>query len=121
MHSILIQELSLRIDTYSILAGSLSGARVSPFPVTVGLDSIELLRCTIELSLDIDTGSSDLWVKVPVMTTERTNVEVNLTYGVGSAAGKLVFGPTCIGVYCVPEQSMWFLVHTSPTRDLRLL
>ena len=117
----MIQELSLRIDTYSTLAGSLSGARVSPFPITVGLQSIELLRCTIELSLDIDTGSSDLWVKVPVMTTERTNVEVNLTYGVGSAAGKLVFGPTCIGVYCVPEQSMWFLVHTSPTRDLRLL
>ena len=106
MHSILIQEFSLRIDTYSILAGSLSGARVSPFPITVGLESIELLRCTIELSLDIDTGSSDLWVKVPVMTTKRTNVEVNLTYGVGSAAGKLVFGPTCIGVYCVPEQSM---------------
>ena len=60
----------------------------------------------LDITLSIDTGSSDLLVhsNYPLITTNRTNIPVNISYAIGSASGNIVFGPACIGGYCIPEQ-----------------
>lgn len=60
----------------------------------------------LDLVVAVDTGSSDLWVhtNAPLKTTKRTDIEIKLSYGIGSAAGNVVYGPTCLGDYCIAEQ-----------------
>ncbi|KII87031.1 hypothetical protein PLICRDRAFT_663523 [Plicaturopsis crispa FD-325 SS-3] len=58
-------------------------------------------------SLQLDTGSSDLWLHspTPVNTTNTTDTLITLTYGLGSAAGKVDYASLAIGDYTIPEQA----------------
>lgn len=60
----------------------------------------------VELLLAVDTGSSDLWIHTPksLNATSQTQVAVNLSYGIGSASGKIAYGPMYIGDYFIPQQ-----------------
>ncbi|KIM88482.1 hypothetical protein PILCRDRAFT_85591 [Piloderma croceum F 1598] len=59
-----------------------------------------------ELILAVDTGSSDLWVHTPYQLniTSQTDIAINLSYGIGSASGQIVYGPMYLGAFFVPEQ-----------------
>jgi hypothetical protein len=59
-----------------------------------------------ELVLAIDTGSSDLWIHTPntLNITSHTDTVINLNYGIGSASGTVVYGPTHLGDFFVPQQ-----------------
>lgn len=72
--------------------------------------------CNSDLSLAVDTGSSDLWVHVPnqLVTTSETDVIVNLSYGIGSASGQVVYGPALLGDFSVLEQGNSFLLLSKP-------
>lgn len=60
-----------------------------------------------DFTLQIDTGSSDLWViagqKLKLNST--TNTTVNLTYGLGSAYGNIAYAPVSFGGYAVDNQA----------------
>lgn len=60
----------------------------------------------LDFSLQLDTGSSDLWLHspTPVNTTNTTDTLITLTYGLGSAAGKVDYASLAIGDYTIPEQ-----------------
>ena len=70
-----------------------------------------LTSISTDLILAVDTGSSDLWVHTPNIfkITSKTDVAINLSYGIGSASGKVVYGPIGLGGFLVPEQGEIFL------------
>ncbi|KAH7887120.1 aspartic peptidase domain-containing protein [Phlebopus sp. FC_14] len=66
-----------------------------------------------DFTLQIDTGSSDLWVTgVPgLKITKTANKQLNLTYGIGSAAGEILYADVSFGGYNIQNQA--FLNATS--------
>jgi hypothetical protein len=67
-------------------------------------------RVIVELALAIDTGSSDLWIRTPnnLNITSQTDITINLNYGIGSASGKVVYGPAYLGDFMVPQQGQHY-------------
>ncbi|KAH7887102.1 aspartic peptidase domain-containing protein [Phlebopus sp. FC_14] len=61
-----------------------------------------------EFTLQLDTGSSDLWVTGfdKLNINKNTNTDVNLTYGVGSAAGDIVYADVSFGGYYIQNQAL---------------
>ncbi|KII87068.1 hypothetical protein PLICRDRAFT_243487 [Plicaturopsis crispa FD-325 SS-3] len=58
-------------------------------------------------SLQLDTGSSDLWVHsaTRINTMRSTGTPVSLAYGSGSATGTVDYAAFSIGDYTIPEQA----------------
>jgi saccharopepsin len=58
--------------------------------------------------LQLDTGSSDVWIKgttSPLPNVEQTPTTYNLTYGIGWAFGHISFAPTEFAGISVPHQA----------------
>lgn len=57
--------------------------------------------------VQMDTGSADLWIYAPndnLKLTNQSGITTNLTYGVGSAEGEIVFGELKLGNHTIPSQ-----------------
>ncbi|KAK2466208.1 hypothetical protein APHAL10511_001850 [Amanita phalloides] len=63
----------------------------------------------IDYPVQIDTGSSDLWIKnnssAPLPNVSRTSTALNLTYAVGWAAGYIAYAPIVFAGLSVPQQA----------------
>nr|VWO98982.1 Mannitol 1-phosphate dehydrogenase [Ganoderma boninense] len=69
-------------------------------------------------TVQLDTGSTDLWVDGRgrnIKFTNTTNILVNEKYGVGSASGNLSFAGVQLGDFYVPSQAF---VDVSETMDM---
>ena len=58
-------------------------------------------------TIQIDTGSADLWVFQPGKTlnlTNTTTVEATESYGSGTVKGPIVFAELQLGPYTIPSQ-----------------
>ncbi|TFY81566.1 hypothetical protein EWM64_g2446 [Hericium alpestre] len=73
------------------------------------LTSAHIGSGTHNVTLVLDTGSSDLWVsdsrKLTVNNISRDE-GVNLTYGLGSAIGNIAYAPVSVGTYRIPSQAL---------------
>jgi hypothetical protein len=63
---------------------------------------LEILAFPIQL----DTGSSDVWVKTPfpLEFMNATNISTNLTFGIGEVSGSIAFADMSLGSHEVPSQ-----------------
>ncbi|TFK50938.1 acid protease [Heliocybe sulcata] len=81
---------------------TVSGQSDIVYTTTVNVGGVDVL-------VQLDTGSSDLWIYSPDRQPKLTNTtsinNVNLTYGIGSVAGRLDFAEVEIGPYTVPSQA----------------
>ncbi|CAL1714604.1 unnamed protein product [Somion occarium] len=61
-----------------------------------------------EFPIQLDTGSSDLWIKPPfnVTFTNQTNIQANLTFGIGAVSGNIAFADVSLGPYHVNSQAL---------------
>ncbi|KZT10145.1 acid protease, partial [Laetiporus sulphureus 93-53] len=65
-----------------------------------------------DLLIQLDTGSSDLWVSLPSGQFEFTNVTditAQETYGIGAVTGTIVFANASLGDHFVYNQGTYFL------------
>lgn len=59
--------------------------------------------------IQLDTGSSDLWIATSTVLGNQSNLNANLTYGIGYAAGPIASAPVSFaGFVCK------FLLHLHP-------
>ncbi|KAF9451721.1 acid protease [Macrolepiota fuliginosa MF-IS2] len=98
-------------------AQSASGGQVvtsnpnSAFSLSTIHDLIYLVNITVggqEYSVQLDTGSSDLWIKGnvhPLPGTTPTNIPYNITYVMGWASGQLSYAPVEFIGLKVPKQA----------------
>lgn len=59
--------------------------------------------------MQLDTGSTDLWVLAPegsIKTTNVTDIEAPLAYGTGNLTGHITFADFQLGPYKVPNQGV---------------
>ncbi|KAI0954133.1 hypothetical protein AcW1_006619 [Taiwanofungus camphoratus] len=71
-----------------------------------------------EFLIQLDTGSSDLWVQLPqgsgqIELTNITNITATNTYGIGAVAGPIAFANASLGPHFVPNQA--FINATNAT------
>ncbi|TCD69512.1 hypothetical protein EIP91_007442 [Steccherinum ochraceum] len=61
----------------------------------------------VEFPIQLDTGSSDVWVQTPfpINIAKDTSIPVNLTFGIGQAAGEVAFTDMEMGDYKVESQA----------------
>ncbi|KAJ7643880.1 aspartic peptidase A1 [Roridomyces roridus] len=61
----------------------------------------------VQVSVILDTGSSDLWVKFPgtAPSTNSTGKSLSLAYAVGSASGNIQTAPLQFANFTVPDQA----------------
>ncbi|EIW61303.1 acid protease [Trametes versicolor FP-101664 SS1] len=62
-----------------------------------------------EYPLQLDTGSSDLWVKgasSPLPNTDQTSLTLNLTYGIGSTFGHISYTPVEFAGINISQQAI---------------
>ncbi|EKM59341.1 uncharacterized protein PHACADRAFT_249769 [Phanerochaete carnosa HHB-10118-sp] len=74
-------------------------------------DIIYLANITIggnDYQVQLDTGSSDLWVKGPTSPlpgAQQTDITYNLTYGIGWAYGEVNYSPVQFAGISIPSQA----------------
>ncbi|PSR71030.1 hypothetical protein PHLCEN_2v13078 [Hermanssonia centrifuga] len=68
-----------------------------------------------EFPIQLDTGSSDVWAQppFPLDLTNTTDIQANLTFGIGEVTGNIAFANMTFGPYEVPNQA--FLNVTQAT------
>ncbi|GJE94330.1 acid protease [Phanerochaete sordida] len=90
-----------------------------PFTTTSGIgltdedvfDSAYQVNITLggqQFTVQLDTGSSDLWVYAPGLDIKISNdsqLRGNITYGTGSVEGPIQFAELQVGEYSVPAQA----------------
>ncbi|PCH36226.1 acid protease [Wolfiporia cocos MD-104 SS10] len=82
-------------------------------------DTVYATNLTIggqELLIQLDTGSSDLWVNLPndqIEITNITNITAQETYGIGAVTGPIAFANVSLGPHFVPDQA--FINATNAT------
>lgn len=60
-----------------------------------------------DYSVALDTGSSDLWVRVPPQKIlNDSGIFAHLEYGSGAIKGPIQFAELTIGEYVIPSQGM---------------
>ena len=59
-----------------------------------------------EFPIQLDTGSSDVWVQTPfeLELTNTTDLNTTLTFGIGQASGNVAFADLQFGPHKVPGQ-----------------
>ena len=65
-----------------------------------------------EFTVQLDTGSSDLWIYAPgnsIKVLNDSHLSANLTYGTGSVDGPIQFAEVKIGEYTIPSQGEFCL------------
>ena len=69
-----------------------------------------------EFPIQLDTGSSDLWIKPPFNVTfsNQTNIQTNLTFGIGQASGNVAFADVSLGPYKVKNQGTYYSMYSFP-------
>ncbi|TDL30218.1 acid protease [Rickenella mellea] len=84
------------------------------------ISNITLGGVTIPVMLD--TGSSDLWVSLPVPNARDSGKTAKLEYAVGEASGHINFAPLTFDNYTVPDQAFLQVTNTSSfTTDISKL
>ncbi|GJE90942.1 A1 family peptidase [Phanerochaete sordida] len=58
--------------------------------------------------IQLDTGSSDVWVlpPTPLNLTNTTDIQANLTFGIGQVTGNVAFADMTLGPHTVPSQAI---------------
>ncbi|KAG8982767.1 hypothetical protein FRB93_007809 [Tulasnella sp. JGI-2019a] len=59
--------------------------------------------------VQIDTGSSDLWISGDVLNAKDTGFLARVNYAVGTATGKVLHAPMSLGGYDVPAQDFIYV------------
>lgn len=62
--------------------------------------------------MQLDTGSTDLWVLAPkgsIKTTAVTDIQAPLSYGTGNVTGPILFADFQLGPYRIPNQGECYL------------
>ena len=72
-----------------------------------------------EFAIQLDTGSSDLWVMPPfaLEVTNTTDIPASLTFGIGAVNGTVAFADMTFGPYEVQSQGTLFAVTGSVSRS----
>lgn len=70
-----------------------------------------------EFPIQLDTGSSDVWVMppFPLDLTNKTDIQANLTFGIGEVTGNIAFANMSFGHYEVPSQGTWEMLRGPKT------
>ena len=65
-----------------------------------------LITSYVEFPIQLDTGSSDIWVMppFPLQLTNTTDIPASLTFGIGEVNGTIAFANMSFGPYEVPNQ-----------------
>ncbi|KIP10061.1 hypothetical protein PHLGIDRAFT_125889 [Phlebiopsis gigantea 11061_1 CR5-6] len=61
-----------------------------------------------EFPIQLDTGSSDVWVMPPfdIDLANTTDIQANLTFGIGQVTGNIAFANMSLGPHEVPSQAI---------------
>lgn len=91
----------------TVNAGSSSGGQI--LGLTDNKDLIYIANVTIagqSYPVQLDTGSSDLWVNAGnSVPGKQSNINYNLTYGIGYAYGPIATAPVSFAGFDVPSQA----------------
>ncbi|KAL0957926.1 hypothetical protein HGRIS_000107 [Hohenbuehelia grisea] len=89
-----------------------SASNPNGIPLRNTLDNIYSATITLggqEFAVQVDTGSSDLWIKGSSLKSTRitstTKVPANITYGKGTVAGPVSFADLTLGGFTVRSQA----------------
>ncbi|KAH9077103.1 acid protease [Lactarius deliciosus] len=72
------------------------------------ITNVRIAYSCVDYSVQIDTGSSDLWIKgstSPLPNTNQTSTTYNLTYGLGWAYGHISYSAVQFAGISVPNQA----------------
>lgn len=75
------------------------------------VDETSISLSNTDFRVELDTGSSDLWVypnATPVQLTNSTNLNATLTYAQGEMSGTILFATVEFGGYTIPSQGGFF-------------
>ncbi|KZT21091.1 acid protease [Neolentinus lepideus HHB14362 ss-1] len=91
-----------------------AGQKDIVYTTTVNVGGVDIL-------VQLDTGSSDLWIYSPDPQPKLTNTtsfdHANMTYGIGSVAGRIDFAEVEVGPYTIPSQAF---LNVNASNDMAL-
>ena len=74
----------------------------------------QLTRTSTEITVQVDTGSTDLWVSASsgqnISLVNTTDIVISETYGIGNNTGHIQFAELEFAGFMVPSQGKSFLL-----------